>query len=754
MGASASVIEKSPGKTLLRKSSSMKASMKPKSFPRLGVRLSAFPLFVNACGGLEKLEGLTTGKVWEKFIQPMTAARKCSFTELLRSTQSTAVTNPTVYVIHAWTDRFLDVYRALEEHYRGKTDVVVWMDLFCQNHHERREWDFHWWVHTLQHGIRQIGHAVLVMTTWDKPVVLSRAWCLYEAYLALKSSSGSSAKTGSLDILLPCDQQEIFFQHIHTPIVATRLTSVDIEQAKCEDVKDRISLLIALRQTIGLTVVNETVQSHLRQWLITVLSNRLDSISCEEDSRYAICYVLAELYSLDQDGLTSAKAYYMEAMYYWKENLGLSHPNTLSALYAMGKIYFRECAYDRAEPFYLEVLQRYQEALGENHLSTIHASSNLALLYEKQGKFAQAEELYRQCTTRYRELEGDEGLHTIEAVGNQARILMLQGHYREAEPLYVLVIERLTDQLGSCHPQTLAVRYGLATVYQNSQRMAQAEPLFLEILQRYREKYGLQHGQTLMVMTQLALVQQGLGKWEDAEKLFGEAVKGWQKLYGVEHHDSLYAMIGWAALLCERGCDGEAEKMLLQCVSVKKLDNKDIANDVNKAKHTLAGLYYHQKRYEEAELLYREAITHKELVLGANSLEVCQGKINLACLYCQVDRLEEAKDIFEDCLQTYCEILGHSHPTTLETLQNLAVLLINIGQVKKGLSVLEDHVSYCVKEFGEDHAHSLRAKEMLAKFQSYQPSPSNRAELQVSQITPFQSYGGRLADDEGDDSLL
>ena len=54
-------------------------------FPKDGIRLSSISVFYNACGGRDKLIGLTTTEVNDKFLKPITQSSQLSYCELLKS---------------------------------------------------------------------------------------------------------------------------------------------------------------------------------------------------------------------------------------------------------------------------------------------------------------------------------------------------------------------------------------------------------------------------------------------------------------------------------------------------------------------------------------------------------------------------------------------------------------------------------------------------------------------------------------------
>ena len=69
-------------------------------FPKDGVRLSFIQEFFDFCGGREKLEGLTTTEVCNKFVKPATDSSQLSFCEYLKSQNHGAAAKAEVFISH------------------------------------------------------------------------------------------------------------------------------------------------------------------------------------------------------------------------------------------------------------------------------------------------------------------------------------------------------------------------------------------------------------------------------------------------------------------------------------------------------------------------------------------------------------------------------------------------------------------------------------------------------------------------------
>jgi len=88
--------------------------------------------------------------------------------------------------------------------------------------------------------------------------------------------------------------------------------------------------------------------------------------------------------------------------------------------------------------------------------------------------------------------------------------------------------------------------------------------------------------------------------------------------------------------------------------------------------NNLAGLYYAQGRYGEAEPLYIKALKLCKKVLGREHPDTIRSMNNLAGLYNVQGRYGEAEPLFTKALQLREKVLGREHPDTITSMNNLA----------------------------------------------------------------------------------
>ena len=126
-------------------------------FPKDGIKLSVLRDLIER--DEEKLEGLTTTQVCEKYIFPQTKDLKCSYIELQKHLGNHhLIGKPDFFISHAWRYQYKRVVEAIEAHVGtgNESDVFVWFDLCCNSQHDTSNRPMEWWKTTFLDAIRVI----------------------------------------------------------------------------------------------------------------------------------------------------------------------------------------------------------------------------------------------------------------------------------------------------------------------------------------------------------------------------------------------------------------------------------------------------------------------------------------------------------------------------------------------------------------------------------------------------------------------
>ena len=242
----------------------------------LGVSTSFIRHFIEE--NKDTLSGMSTTDVCAKLIMLATAGRKCAFIDLLEGqfdAQGKPFAGPaTVFVSHAWGSKTLDVFATMldfadKDVDGGDGEVFFWFDAFCNNQHDIGSKPFGWFCSTFKDGIASIGIVLQVMTPWDDPAPLKRAWCLWETFCALEMAE---SKGTQLVIRLPPNQRQAFLEGISEDfdVVTDALVRIQARRAEAFKPEDRDNIFRAIVESVGFDKVNEKVKNQLREWYLAM----------------------------------------------------------------------------------------------------------------------------------------------------------------------------------------------------------------------------------------------------------------------------------------------------------------------------------------------------------------------------------------------------------------------------------------------------------------------------------------------------
>eukprot|EP00300_Choanocystis_sp_HF-7_P004465 c13451_g1_i1.p1 GENE.c13451_g1_i1~~c13451_g1_i1.p1 ORF type:complete len:817 (-),score=108.55 c13451_g1_i1:94-2544(-) len=494
------------GKLLM--GNTLRADSCPDDFPRLGIRLDVFQKFIDHCGGREKLKNLTTNDVCEAFVKPETQLSKSTYCDLLiASGQGDGVAKATVFISHAWKFLFLDVVDALCLHFRGEEDaVVLWFDLFSNNQHTAPTREFKWWCNTFLSAIKSFGRTVMVLSPWDDPVPLTRAWCLFELYAAIQTDS-------RFEIALPPTEDARFHREyaVKYGVFDDCLSRVDVRKSCATNYADQTRIHQAVQNSVGHSKVNSMVFEHLRAWVIRSAKEMLDKATQTNgpDHPDTLGYLnnLAALYK-SQGNWVEAQRLHAECLEKRKRVLGEDHADTLRSYNNLATVYVCLRDHKRAEDLYQLCVEKAERLLGPEHEDTLTAIGNFGELYLSQGLFDKAEPLLERCLNSGIQVLGNGHLVTQAAMNNLASLYKQQHKYDNAEALFRLCFEVRSEMLGRDHPNTLLSQHNLASVYEARQQYNKAEVLLSECVEKQRALLGHDHPTTRVSQANLSLLRQ------------------------------------------------------------------------------------------------------------------------------------------------------------------------------------------------------------------------------------------------------
>ena len=150
-----------------------------------------------------------------------------------------------------------------------------------------------------------------------------------------------------------------------------------------------------------------------------------------------------------------------------------------------------------------------------------------------------------------------------------------------------------------------------------------------------------------------------------------------------------HELIGKANTLYQQRRYREAENIYKEAIKVAEdtfgSDHPNVATSLN----NLAELYISKGNYSEIEPLYERALGILEKALGPDHPDVAISTKNLAELYYNQGRYTEAVPLYKNSLKILKEVLGPDHPEVAIMLEHIAALYKKIGKQDETEQLLE-----------------------------------------------------------------
>ena len=515
-----------------------------------GAPLSCLRGLIDEHGGEAAFKGWTTSNVKRNIIVPRTQATQLSLCAQMRLEGDPRIQPATWFVSHPWQIQFLDLVSALEEFFADKPGAILWLDLMSTSQHATFSKPPQWWQDTFCSAIGRMGQMVMVMTPWDNPVCLTRAWCLIELYAC--RSSGSN-----FCVALPPSERAHFLEQIAERGAAFygMLSKVNTAKSECSRDSDRERIFEAVRGLEGgFIALDRSVLQTMTDWLQMQLEQEVaaSAAACLEEEEWKMATALGRLFQ-DKGEYGRALPLLEECLTKRKRAMGENHPQTLLSIDNLANLFESMGQYDRALPLHEECLAKRKVILAEQHPETLVSLGNLANLFESMGQYDRALPLAEECLAKRKQVLGDEHPDSLASLNNLANLLQSMGQYDRALPLSEACLALRRRVLGEDHPHTLISLNNLALLFKRTGEQDSALPLYEECLAKSRRVLGDDHPDTLQSINNIGTLFISTGQYDRALPLFDECLAKSRRVLGHDHPDTLETLNNIGALFFKNG---------------------------------------------------------------------------------------------------------------------------------------------------------------------------------------------------------
>jgi hypothetical protein len=495
-------------------------------FSTLGIRFSRLGEVIDMLGGRDALIGKNTTAVSNEHLKPLTEASGMSLCDQLASQGGDLalfVAEGNWFISHAWSYQFLHVIEAItifleteKTKSDGRGEAVIWFDMFSNSQHATHSKPFEWWKDTFMNAVEKLGNVLMILHPWDKPIALTRAWCVIE--------------------LLACESKNCRFE-----------VSMSAEEAE--------------RFTLKMT--EEGSIEHFRSMLINVDSST--SVSSNEDDTTQIHDAVRTL--LPQ-GFTTLDSMVLRVFERWMVTIFKRKMASFEGTLEAFKWHFCLCKLLRFQGRFQDALEEALDCRKREAQfccdCNVSIAMELSLLYLFTGNYAAAEPLLLECRDTLTHLYGPEHEKTLTCAHNLGKLYVTLGRYAAAEPLLLQCLEASDRVLGCDHPGSILHAVNLGELYERQGKFLAAEPLHQRSLRLSEQTLGPNHPSTLNRMTNLGNVYFSLGKFVAAEDLYQRSLEISERILGPDNPDTLISIDNLGKLYLAQGRYDAAVQMFLR----------------------------------------------------------------------------------------------------------------------------------------------------------------------------------------------
>ena len=488
----------------------------------------------------------------------------------------------TTFVSHAWKGSFIALQNSITQHAKllshksAAATPAFFLDIFVVNQHTPpwKEMPVVGMDYALKQPIELSLKTLLVMSPFEDPIPLKRAWCIYEI-------CNTKRLGASLDITMPAQEHKRFIKALTCGEFDFNdwITNIDIEKAGAYDPNDKAMIMDLVTKSPGsVPGLNRTVVIALCEWLSTQGYLALQQIPEEDRGASELLKNLANVI-WRQGKPDEAEPLYKDMVQGRRAVFGDEDVRTLAGLHVWGRFQRAKGQTEEALKVLLEVVTGREKVLGRAHEDTLASNMELAEVHRGMNNIDKAESLIKDVIQGWRDVfksldndsdqgnkKSDKELHFIhvnflESLKVQAAVMLQKGKGNRSETDISAILTELYDGrvklFGERNPATLDVVVLRAQHQLAIKATIRDENLssLEDALALLRGSLGDTHPRTLNCMCILSQMLKVLmekdtnqqerianGHTDRSMNLITEAVQGYYKTLGGDHPDTKLAI--------------------------------------------------------------------------------------------------------------------------------------------------------------------------------------------------------------------
>lgn len=613
----------------------------------LGLHITAIRKFIEDHPEA-KNSHLTTSQLNSAYVKPETKADNQPYVQQYVNVRDDKTGMPlvsaaTVFVSHAWRYVFYDVVVDVMEKYASENpDTYFWFDLFTNNQNEVATKDFDWFSSTFRDSIRNIGQVLLVLSPWNDPMPMKRAWCLFEIFNALEESEVK------LSINLPGSEiPDLKAGVLADPdLLIQAISHIQAEKAEAKSDSDRELIFEVIQKSDGgFPHVDQQVNNSIRSWYIDQLQTII-----QEDPENSTLLLHSATVMMDFGFLDQALHHFNESLTIDRRALGDNHSYIGDTYNNMGHLYKLRGELDQALEYYNKTLtialntgtDKSTSVDDQETLATIY--NGIANVYDDKRENEKALEYHNKALSLRLAAFGEEHPDVAGSYNNLALVYEHEGEVDKSLEYHLKALSILEKTLVSGDILFATSYNNIGSIYDDKGEQDKALEYYDKALPIKLRTFGQNHPQVADLFYNMANAYLKKDDLDKALEYHSKSLAVTLNNYGENHSHTAdsYAQIG------------------------NVFDEKD---ELDKALEN-----------------YNKALSIRQNVFGGDDPKVADVIKSIGFIYEQQDRQDEALEYCRRALVIEQKALGVDHPEVQKTISTMEEMKVNIEKQKTEVS--------------------------------------------------------------------
>ena len=245
---------------------------------------------------------------------------------------------------------------------------------------------------------------MLVLSPWDSPIPMTRAWCLWELLCTVNQPEVN------LIIRLPRSQRRAFHAGLtdNFDVIMDSLRAVDARNAEAYLSHDKDMIFQAIEDSVGFDLMNEKVKEPLREWYLRTTVEITQAMVLMEDSseRQGRLMLNVGRALFDFGRYDDAGRFLRLAIATLQDMVGDVHESVADAVHHEARLLMTQGELKKAIAASDRSLHMRRQLHGETHLSCAECINTLGLVYSRMGDYDRAIAAYSDALVMQEKLVG------------------------------------------------------------------------------------------------------------------------------------------------------------------------------------------------------------------------------------------------------------------------------------------------------------------------------------------------------------